>query len=217
MVSKCQGEGRDIFCPSSLLALTAWVYSEPDPVPGSSGGTCCPGWHPLSNLRLCLGPLRRSPLSGPGVAQGSTWPPKQPSSEGVHPREVPCPPRLSPWREMPVPGAQAECEGLEKNPPVGQNAQTLCPQHSHLRAAWHCHRGLRRAPAMRFPTTNNPKAPQGWVQPRNPRSQHQDCLPRTPLVLPQAVLATPGVPTLPEGARRRVSARGERGTARERH
>lgn len=35
MLSKCQGEGRDIFCPSSLLALTAWVYSEPDPMPAA--------------------------------------------------------------------------------------------------------------------------------------------------------------------------------------
>lgn len=38
MVSKCQGEGMDIFCPSSLLALTAWVYSEPDPVPAALVG-----------------------------------------------------------------------------------------------------------------------------------------------------------------------------------
>lgn len=94
------------------------------------------------------------------------------------------------------------------NPPVGQNPQTLCPQHSHLQAAWHCHKGLQRALAMRSPqqTTPSHQSTPGVGSTSQSPIPVPGLSPTCPPRAPQAVLATPGVPTLPEGARSGVSA-----------
>lgn len=102
-------------------------------------------------------------------------------------------------------GVKYQHGGLETNPPVGQNPQTLCPQHFHLQAAWTATK-LSREQRPRGPHNKQHQNTPGVGSASQSLIPAPEPSPRYPPRAPPSRAGHAGRPHLTRGSRRRVSA-----------